>query len=117
MHSRPSFFFFFREGWEGLFSQCVPIMFLLGSPHVPNSNLLYPVSFAFSSDLVTKITRSKQGHYSICALGMSHSLHFLGFCDGPINDANHKKKQWNFGGTHNEVPNQHESHYHTESTH
>ncbi len=54
--------------------------------------------FAFKSDLVIEITRSKQGHYSICALGMSHSLHFLGFCDGPINDANHKKKQWNFGG-------------------
>jgi len=28
-----------------------------------------------------------------------------------------KTKKRNFGGTHNQVPNQHESHYHTESTH
>jgi len=77
MHSRGPVFFFFREGGEGLVSQCVPIKFLLGSQHVPNSTLLYPISFAFSSDLVTEITRSKQGHYHIHALGMSHLLHFI----------------------------------------
>jgi hypothetical protein len=92
-------------------------MFLLGSQHVPNSTLLYPISLAFSSDLVTKITRSKQEHYNISALGMFHFLYFLGFCDVPINDATHQKNKRNFGDTHNQVPNQHQSHYYTESTH
>ncbi len=96
MHSRAQFSFSFEEA---LFSQCAPIKFLLGSQHVPNRTLLYPISFALSSDLVTKITRSKQGHYSICALGMSHLLHFLGFCDGPIDDANHKKKTMELWGS------------------
>jgi len=98
MHSRAQFFFSFGKGGEGLFSQCVPIKFLLGSQHVPNSTLFYPISFAFSSDLVTEITRSKQGQYSIGALGMSHLLHFMGFCDGPINDANHKKNKMELCG-------------------
>jgi hypothetical protein len=41
---------------------------------------------------VTEITKSKQENYNISALGMFHLLHFLGFCDGPINDATHQKK-------------------------
>ncbi len=93
----PVCFFLGRRG-ERLFSQCVPIRFLLGSQYVPNSTLLYPISFAFSSDLVTEITRSKQGHYSIHALGTSHLLQFLGFCDGPITDANHKKNKMELWG-------------------
>jgi hypothetical protein len=69
MHSTAQFFFLWRKGGEGLFSQCVPIKFLLGFQYVPNSTLLYLISFAFSFDLVTKITRAKQGHYSIRAFG------------------------------------------------
>jgi hypothetical protein len=86
MHPRSQFFFSFEEG-----RNYFPNVILLGSQHIPNSTLLYPIAFAFSSDLVTEITRSKQGHYNISALGMSHLLHFLGFCDGPINDATHQK--------------------------
>jgi hypothetical protein len=98
MHSRAQFFFLLRRRVGTIFpiySHQVPT----GFPTCFNGTLLYPLSFAFSSDLVTKITRSKQGHYSISALGMSHLLHFISFYDGPTNDANYQKKKELWGSS------------------
>jgi hypothetical protein len=100
MHSRAQFFFLSRKRGGTIFPLCshqVPTGFPTCSQHVPNSTLLYPISFAFSSDLVTDITRSKQGHYSICALGMSHLLHLWVFVMRQSMMPITKKIKWNLG--------------------
>ncbi len=89
-------------------SQCVPIKVSLGSQHVlassqcvpqqaPHSSSLYPILLCptfYSCKLY------KWRSHNIFILGLSKAwfkFKFI-FCDGPINDAHHKRKKlWTWG--------------------
>jgi len=63
--------------------------------HVAYSTSLYLIPFALSSTLVTYKGGPEGGNYNMSLLGLSKAsliFYFLFFCDGPINDANHKRK-------------------------
>jgi hypothetical protein len=72
--------------------------------HVPHNTSLYPISFALSYTLVNYLTMPKGRDYNIFILGQSKPKAFKKKnCDGPINDAHHKrgKKKGDFGHPHN----------------
>jgi hypothetical protein len=57
----------------------------------PNNTSLYSITFALSSTLVT-YKQPKRRIQTVQSL--------IYFCDGPLNDAHHKRKKNNFGGPH-----------------
>jgi len=92
-------------------SQCVLIKVSLGSQHVLASSQCVPQQAPHSSSLYPILLCPK--FYS-CKLykWRSHNIFILGlskawfkfkfiFCDGPINDAHHKRKKLELGGPHN----------------